>query len=242
MSAATVFSAASAVVAAARRGTVKAGDAFVVLIHADDHATVAVLAGRPAGHALDLHNGGVNDAALVGVHGLERVVTLIAQRLGGDALGQRRQRILSLLAVVAGIEGDAEIASAALVAGQRGQILQGIQRLAVVADDVADVLTLKGKDGTVGFLLDLKADVQLHAVQQRGQVCGGSVQRGAFDVGAHLGVLAAEQTQGFFLGLHENIKFYIGILADTQGRFGGFDGVLQGLAGSDCFTNHDDSS
>ena len=68
---------------------------------------------------------------------------------------QRFQRAAAFFAVIPNIERNPVIRTANMVCNQAGQILKRIQRFAPVADDKADILTVKNQKGTVLFPPDI---------------------------------------------------------------------------------------
>ncbi|CCX39030.1 unknown [Clostridium sp. CAG:1013] len=90
-----------------------------------------------------------------------------------------------------------------MIGNQGGQILQGVQGLAPVADDESDILAGEDQRGAALFLLDLNGSSgQAHLPQHAHKIIRGFLSRVVFflNVGPHLGGAAAEQTEGLFLG------------------------------------------
>ena len=111
---------------------------------------------------------GVQHAALVRVHRLEHDLAAGLLRAVGHALRQAAQAVLALGAVVLGVQRHADVALAALVHLQAGQVLQRVQRLAAASDEdaqrVADHVDVQAVLGGIVHI-----DVHLH-VHQAGHV------------------------------------------------------------------------
>ena len=171
----------------------------------------------PGDHTLHLLDGGVDDAALIGVHGLQRVAATGAGGLSAQAASQGHQSLLTLLAVVADVQSHTIVGVVGAVGHQTGQILQSIQGLATTADDKAQVLAIQGDDAAVVLLGDrdgkiLHAQTGQNGTQIRlGSGGGGAAHHGALDDGGG----AAEQTQHLLLGLLHDLEGD-GVLGDAQ--------------------------
>ena len=86
----------------------------------------------------------MQNAPLIGIHRLKGVALTGAQHIGRVFLGQVLQGFLTLFPVVAHIQGHAHILIGLLFDLQRGQVLQGVQGLAPVADDNTVILAVNG--------------------------------------------------------------------------------------------------
>ena len=107
----------------------------------------------------------MQDAALIGIHRFEHHAAAALLHLGGHAARQRDQSLLALGAVAFRIERDAAVFLAALVDLKGGQILQGIQRLAAVADQDALIIALHVDQQRLFGLGDFKGDGQAHQLR-----------------------------------------------------------------------------
>lgn len=104
----------------------------------------------------------MDDAALIGVHRLQRDAAAGAHSLVGQLAGQGLQGTGALFTVIAAIDGKADILALTAVGYQTGQVLDGIQGLAPAADDAADLLTCQ-----------LQADIFLVVAGSQGKVGSG---------------------------------------------------------------------
>ena len=228
VTAAVAALAAAAAVAAAAGGGIHGVGAGA----ADDHAAVLTLTGTLAAHAFHLADGGVDDAALVGVHRLHGVGTAGLGDLGAHALGQSDQIALALAAVAGHIQSNLLVIAAQTVGDQTGQVAQGFHGLTAAADQNTQILALHlqhqglilllGSDGEAGHahiggdgLQKFLGQLHLLGVQLLGlfDLGGGSLRRGGF----HRGL-------GLSLGLGLLFGFLLRLLF-----LGGLFGVLLGL-------------
>ena len=124
----------------------------------------------------------MNDAALVGVHRLQRDAAAGAHRLVGQLAGQRFQRAGALFTVVAAVDGKADIFALAAVSDQAGQVLDGIQRFAPTADDRADLFA--GKLQPDVFLVVARGQGEFRKAHGAQDLA--DIRRGLFHLGPHL--------------------------------------------------------
>ena len=82
--------------------------------------------------------------ALIGVHGLQRHAAAILGDLTGHLPGQRLQTLLPLGPIVLGVHVDPDALIRSGVDGVVGQLLDGVQRLAAAADELAQLASLFG--------------------------------------------------------------------------------------------------
>ena len=112
----------------------------------------------------------VDNLAFVAVHRLEDDLFAAALHPPGQPYGQLLQRFFSALAVVFYVQHDEMARFFALISRQVRQILKGVQRLAVLADEDAQVLAVQVKDDFIGFnhLFDhhVDAHVAQHVLQE----------------------------------------------------------------------------
>lgn len=114
---------------------------------ADHNTAVGFHTGGRAGSALDGGNRAMDDAALIGVHRLQRDAAAGAHSLVGQLAGQGLQGTGALFTVIAAIDGKADILALTAVGYQTGQVLDGIQGLAPAADDAARFAHLPAAGG-----------------------------------------------------------------------------------------------
>ena len=104
----------------------------------------------------------MDDAALVGVHGLHSKAAASAAHLGTDALCQCGQVALALVAVAGHIEAQLDVIALEAVGHEACQIGQALHRLAAAADEGAHLLAVQTDDGGLSLLHGAEADI-LHA-------------------------------------------------------------------------------
>src|SRR5579872_3865406 len=110
----------------------------------NDHAARIPLANAFGADVLAFGQGDVNDAALVGGHGLQGNRPAIAAHLLGHAQGQGAQILLAALTIVLGIHHDAHAVFGAMGDDQADQELEGGQRFAPATDQQAQVFVHAG--------------------------------------------------------------------------------------------------
>ena len=160
-----MIAAAAAIAAAVTAAAGSAGTCICALSHSvgvggvDDHTAVTALALALAADALHLADGRVDDAALVGVHGLHGKAAAGAAHLGTDALCQCGQVALALVAVAGHVEAQLDVVALEAVCHEACQIGQALHRLAAAADEGAHLLAVQTDDGSLTLLHSAELDV-----------------------------------------------------------------------------------
>ena len=163
--AAAMIAAAAAIAVAVTAAAGSAGTCICALSHSvgvggvDDHTAVTALALALAADALHLADGRVDDAALVGVHGLHGKAAAGAAHLGTDALCQCGQVALALVAVTGHVEAQLDVVALEAVCHEACQIGQALHRLAAAADEGAHLLAVQTDDGSLTLLHSAELDV-----------------------------------------------------------------------------------
>src|SRR5579872_2539721 len=116
---------------------------LAVVFRGDDHPAVGVLSLAKAGNSPDLTNRVVNDLALEGIHRLELYLALV-ECPGGHLPGPFLKRLLPALPVPLHIERDPHPGPQLALDGTAQQLLDGVERLPVVADQQRRLLALHG--------------------------------------------------------------------------------------------------
>ena len=120
----------------------------------------------------------MDDLALVAVHGLKADFGVDAAGLLGEMAREAAQRLFAAAAVVHGIEDDVDAAVfAPFVRGEVREVLQGIERLAVLADEDAEAVALEVVDGAFVGLLERHGDVEAHAAEDFAEEFLGALTR-----------------------------------------------------------------
>ena len=101
----------------------------------------------------------MDDAALVGVHGLHGKAAAGAAHLGTDALCQCGQVALALVAVAGHVEAQLDVVALEAVCHEACQIGQALHRLAAAADEGAHLLAVQTDDGSLTLLHSAELDV-----------------------------------------------------------------------------------
>src|SRR3546814_3887899 len=98
-------------------------------------------------HAVDLVDGVVHDLAVGRAHGLERLLHAGGDDVGGDLLHEALEGLLAALPVATHVDPDAGVSLAGEVALQdaAGQLLDGLEGLALRADQEAEVVAGDGE-------------------------------------------------------------------------------------------------
>ena len=160
-----MIAAAAAIAVAVTAAAGSAGTCICALSHSvgvggvDDHTAVTALALALAADALHLADGRVDDAALVGVHGLHGKAAAGAAHLGTDALCQCGQVALALVAVAGHVEAQLDVVALEAVCHEACQIGQALHRLAAAADEGAHLLAVQTDDGSLTLLHSAELDV-----------------------------------------------------------------------------------
>ena len=194
------------------------------------------------GDALDLLNGSVDYPALVGIHGLEHHVPAVLPDLSRILAGKGSESILSLLTVIADIDGYSSVFVRASVDNEAGKILDGVEGLAPPADDRAVVVAAADVDAdvlAVGLDLDLRV-VNAEIDEDVVEVSLGSREIVGLDLlvfvaRLYLGGGAAEKTENLLLGSFEDFIFDICILRGFESLEGSLFCFVKSCAGTDCF-------
>ena len=190
--------------------------AFLSAVEGDHHAAVRLRTdgvGRDAAHVLQ---GGVDDVALIGVHGLERHAAAVLEHLARDLAGEILQALLALGAVVLRVDIDAHALVAPGVDGVVRQLLDRVERLAAAADELAELLA--DEDGLIAALLrliDLDAGIAVHVLQQ-------TLEEGDDALGVLVGADAVRLGGGLLCG---GLRLFLGLFR-LCGR-GGLGGLLR---------------
>ena len=106
----------------------------------------------------------MDDAALVGVHGLHGKAAAGLAHLGTNALCQCSQVALALIAVAGHIQTQLDVIALQTVCHKACQIGQALHGLAAAADEGAQLFTVQTDDGGLALLHGAEGDV-LHAHQ-----------------------------------------------------------------------------
>ena len=107
--------------------------------------------------------------ALVGVHGLKGDAAAVLLHLAGHLAGQTLQTLLPLGAVVLRVHLHADALVRAGVDGVVGQLLDGVQRLAAMADELTQLLAYQQHlIAALLHLVDLHLGGAVHVLQQAG--------------------------------------------------------------------------
>ena len=154
----------------------------------------------------------MDDAALVGVHGLHGKAATGLAHLGTNALCQCGQVALALVAVAGNVQTQLDVIALQTVCHKACQIGQALHGLATAADEGAQLFTVQTDDGGFALLHGAEGHV-LHAHQgdDLPQIVHG---------GLHLGVL-----------LDDDGLFHLFCL------LGSFGGLLCGGSGRLCHSN-----
>ena len=160
----------------------------------------------------------MNDAALVGVHGLHSNAAARADHLFAQALGQCFQIGLTLVAVTGHIQAQLHVIAAQTVGNQAGQIAQSLHGFAAAADERAHLLAA-GHVQNGGFAL-------LHRVEfHTGHAHGGEHLGQIFNGGFYFFVL-------FGVNVHLDLLVLLGLGSLGRGFGGRFgSGLLLGRGG-----------
>ena len=120
----------------------------------------------------------MDDAALIGIHRLERLISLLGDDLVGDLPCKLGQRGLALCAVVVGIKHNADEAALVIVVEQADEVLQRVKSLAAAADDDAEAVAGKPDAEAALDLLDLKlVFAAVHLFDNTLEVVNGAVYK-----------------------------------------------------------------
>ncbi|CDB43905.1 unknown [Firmicutes bacterium CAG:240] len=98
------------------------------------------------GHALNILESRVNDASLIGIHGIKHNISAILSDLCGALLSECAQGCLALLAVVADVERDSSRLVRASVDDKADEILDSVECLSPAADSRAVVAVIFDRD------------------------------------------------------------------------------------------------
>ena len=158
----------------------------------------------------------MQDAALIGIHGLQRYTAARLDGAVGHAVGQADQRLLAAGAIALGIQGDAGVFAAALVHLQAGQVLQRIQSLAAAANQHA-LLVAHHIDAHIALFIGIDGHGHLHA-HQLGQL----LQEGLRAAGSRFRIGLLGRLHGLLglLGLLRTGLLFGGLAGRLLGRFG----------------------
>ena len=106
----------------------------------------------------------MDDAALVGVHGLHGKAAAGLAHLVANALCQHGQVIFTLIAVAGHIQAQLDVIAFQTVGHQACQIRQALHGLAAAADQSTQLLTIQTDDGGLALLYGAEGDI-FHAHQ-----------------------------------------------------------------------------
>lgn len=141
-SVAVLISAAS--VSAGRSGAAVEG------LHAifESYNDLAVILGTDGvrGYALNILESRVNDASLIGIHGIKHNISAVLSDLCGALLSECAQGCLALLTVVADVERDSSRLVRASVDNKADEILDSVECLSPAADSCAVVAVIFDRD------------------------------------------------------------------------------------------------
>ena len=154
----------------------------------------------------------MDDAALVGVHGLHGKAATGLAYLGADALCQCGQIALTLVAVTGNVQTQLDVIALQTVCHKACQIGQALHGLATAADEGAQLFTVQTDDGGFALLHGAEGHV-LHAHQ-------GDDFPQIVHSGLHLGVL-----------LDDDGHFHLFCLLGSFGGLLGSGGLLCGGSG-----------
>ena len=233
-----MIAAAAAIAAAVTAAAGSAGTCICALSHSvgvggvDDHTAVTALALALAADALHLADGRVDDAALVGVHGLHGKAAAGAAHLGTDALCQCGQVALALVAVAGHVEAQLDVVALEAVCHEACQIGQALHRLAAAADEGAHLLAVQTDDGSLTLLHSAELDVlYAHLLDDILQVV-----HSGLDLGVLLDVEGDFHL--FALGGGSRLLFGRGSFLSGCGRLFHSSGSLRGSLFDDRLSRH----
>ena len=180
---------------------------------------VGLAAHAPGGDAFHLLHSGVDNPALIRVHGFQGGAPSGAGRLASHLLGQADKGLLPLFAVIADVDGDPVIGVVHPVGDQAGEILQRVQGIPPAADDKAQVLALQTEGAGIFLFLDGDGGAaDPHALQNAVQIGRRGGGGGNFNIRAHLGGAAAEKAERLFLRHLQDFELQLVFFKPQLGR------------------------
>ena len=144
----------------------------------------------------------MDDAALVGVHGLHGKAAASLAHLGADALCQGGQVTLALVAVAGHIQTQLDVIALQAVGHEACQIGQALHGLAAAADEGTQLFTVQTDDGGFALLHGAEGDVlHAHLGDDFLQVLHSGLHLGVFcNVDGDFGLLLCGGLLGSFCG------------------------------------------
>src|SRR5437016_453762 len=137
----------------------------LAVVRSDHHTPVGLFPLAEARHTLDLSNSIVHDLALEGVHRLELHLALV-ERPRCHLPGTLPQRLPAALPVTLYVQRDPDPSTHLTLDRTAEQLLDGVQRLAVVTDEESRLGALHGDVHTPLPDLDARVAVDVHRFEQ----------------------------------------------------------------------------
>ena len=161
------------IIAAAAAASARIAAGWAVFIKRNYYAAVVVNTDGVGGDAADVLYFGMDDPSLIGAHGLESDLAVIAENLRSHAACKTAQGLLTSGAVALDIKSHLDMLVAVLVglavSGEIDEVLKRLKGIAVMADKDSRILAVDG-DHTVsvgdGIGAELGISVESEVVDQ----------------------------------------------------------------------------